>query len=79
MKLTTHFTAEFFYKQFKTENMVANRQQFYRLVNDHNIDFIQPFRAARFYSMKDWNKKTPERYHVKLPKELEDVPKTQTK
>jgi hypothetical protein len=68
-KTETHFTAEFFYKQFKTDNIAANRQQFYRLVDAHNIEFISLFRGPRLYSVKDWNEKTPERYRVEIPEE----------
>lgn len=58
----THFTAEFFYKQFPSKSNDANRQMFYRLAATLKVDFIQMFRGPRVYSLRDWNKKVPSKY-----------------
>ncbi|MCR4329081.1 MAG: hypothetical protein NUV65_00870 [Candidatus Roizmanbacteria bacterium] len=47
-----------------------NRNTFYQRIDLRNIEYIQPFRGTRLYSVKDWNKKNPD-YQITPDSETE--------
>jgi hypothetical protein len=44
-----------------------NENTFYKRAIDRKIDYIQPFRGSKHYSVKDWELKNPD-YKVAIDK-----------
>lgn len=55
----THMPAVYF-----IENTGIARRTFFTRVVERNVEFIQPYRSDKFYSVKDFLKKNPD-YQIK--------------